>query len=177
MILKLMAQFTLVGLTLVFSLGCSSMKYNRTVDSVDLHKFMKRWYVIAGRVTSLEKGAHNATETYTWNEKEQRIDIDFKFNKDSFDGEVKSIPQKAWVENTKTNAHWKVQPFWPLKFNYLIIGLDSNYDWTVIGVPSGEYIWIMASVSHLSDGKLQEIIETVRKNGYPDQDIKLVPQQ
>jgi hypothetical protein len=60
-----------------------------------------------------EKGAYNATETYTWNEEAQRIDIDFHFNKDSFDGPQKSIPQKAFVYNENTKAEWRVQSIWP----------------------------------------------------------------
>ncbi|HSN72991.1 MAG TPA: lipocalin family protein, partial [Steroidobacteraceae bacterium] len=36
-----------------------------TAEQVDLERFMGRWYVIANIPTFIEKGAHNATETYT----------------------------------------------------------------------------------------------------------------
>ena len=69
----------------------------RTVEHIDITRFMGRWYVIANIPTFIEKGAHNAIELYTWNGEKDRIDIDFRFNKGSFDGKLKVYPQKAWI--------------------------------------------------------------------------------
>lgn len=157
--------------------GCSSMKYNKTVDSVQLNKFMGQWYVIAGRFTFLEDGAHNAIEIYKWNEKEQRIDISFTFNKDSFEGKVKSIPQKGWVYNKETNAHWKVSPFWPLKLDYLVVALAQDYSWTAVGVPSGKYLWIMAKTKTLTEEQLAKVKEELKKINYPLNDLVFVPHE
>jgi apolipoprotein D and lipocalin family protein len=165
-------------LIMIFILSaCASPKYSKTVPHVDLDRFMKKWFVIAGRLTSFEEGAHNAVEEYKYNQKEQRIDISFSFNKDSFDGKLKEIPQKAWPENKETNAHWKISPFWPLKFDYLIIALADDYSWTAIGVPNQKYLWIMADDWNMSEAKLQEVINQIRKAGYPVNDIIRVPQK
>ena len=40
----------------------------KTVDYVDLERFMGDWYVIANIPTFLEKGAHNAVESYALND-------------------------------------------------------------------------------------------------------------
>lgn len=157
--------------------SCSTSNYSKTVQKVDLDRFMKKWYVIAGRLTFLEKGAHNAVEEYKFSKKEQQIDINFYFNQDSFDGKIKNIPQKGWVENKDSNAHWKISPFWPLKFDYLVIALAEDYSWTAIGVPNTKYIWIMADSWDMSEAKLQEIVNEVKRNGYPVNDIKRVPQK
>ena len=149
----------------------------KTVDYIDKDKFMGTWYVIAGRFTFLESGQHNSVEKYTWNEAEQRIDIDFHYNKDSFDGKIKSIPQKGFIFNTKTNAHWKIQPIWPLKLDYLILLCDPDYKWTVIGVPSQKYLWIMAREKNLTDKELQSIVERLKKIPYNTNDIVKVPQR
>jgi apolipoprotein D and lipocalin family protein len=168
----------ILGLYLsLFSLGCASMDYTHTVSEVELDRFMKKWYVIAGRLTFMEKGCHNAVEDYTWNEKKQRIDIDFYFNKDSFDGKIKKIPQKAWIKNKTTNAHWKVSPFWPLKFDYLVVALADDYSWTVIGVPNQKYLWIMADHWEMDDEKLSEIIEEIKLKGYNVNEVNRVPQK
>jgi apolipoprotein D and lipocalin family protein len=153
------------------------MNFKQTVDHVELSRFLTKWYVIAGRTTLFEKGAHNSVESYTWNESEKRIDVDFHFNKNAFNGQRKEYPQKAWVSDEETNAHWKVQPIWPLKFDYLIIALDPEYKWTAIGVPSGAYLWIMASTPKITEVQLGEIINEVKAKGYPVQNIALVPQQ
>ena len=153
------------------------MNFKTTVKHVDLKKFMKQWFVIAGRTTFLENGAHNSVESYSWNEMEKRIDVDFRFNKGSFDGEEKTIPQKAWVEDAKTNATWSVQPFWPLKFGYLVLALDPDYKWTAIGVPSGRYLWIMASEPEIEFSTLDKIKQKVFNMGYPLHNVQMIPQQ
>lgn len=161
----------------LMSFSCASGDFFKTVDFVEMDRFMTKWYVIAGRLTSMEDGAHNATETYTWNEKKERIDIDFNFRKDAFDGKRKSIPQKGWVYNEKTNAHWKIRPFWPLKFHYLVIDLADDYSWTVIGVPSEKWVWIMAKDWKMDDAKLNMIIKRISDMGYSIKDINRVPQK
>ena len=40
----------------------------KTVDYVDIDRFMGPWYVIANIPTFLEKGAYNAVETYSLND-------------------------------------------------------------------------------------------------------------
>lgn len=159
--------------------GCETMKAKeplKTVSYVDIQKFMGSWYVIANIPTFVEKGATNAVEAYTWNEKEKRIDIDFHYNKDHPGGELKSYPQKAWIYDTRTNAEWRVQPWWPLKFAYLIIDLAPDYSYTVIGVPSRNYVWIMAREKQLPPGKLEEILKNIEKMGYEVSKIQKVPQ-
>ena len=122
-----MKNYTTLLLLLMSSCSTSHRSPVKTVDYVDINRFMGKWYVIANIPTFIEKGAYNAIETYTWNDEEDRIDVDFKFNLDSFDGKEKSYPQKAFIYNKKTYAEWRIQPFWPLKFAYLITDLASDY--------------------------------------------------
>ncbi len=151
--------------------------FKKTVDFVDMDRFMTKWFVVAGRLTFLEDGAHNAIESYTWNEEKGRVDIDFTMREGSFTGKIKSIPQKGWIENKKTNAHWKVSPIWPLKFNYLVIDLAEDYSWTVIGVPSQKWVWIMAKDWNMKDEELNKIISRIKNMGYSIRDINRVPQK
>jgi len=159
----------------LFMISACSAKYERTVNHVDRNKFMGAWNVQAGRFSFLEKDVHNAVETYTWNAKDERIDIDFRYNQGSLDGKVKKIPQKGWIYNTKTNAHWKVSPFWPLKFDYLIIALGQDYEWTAIGVPNQKYLWIMTREKQVSKEKIKDMIKEVNSLGYRIDDIVYVP--
>lgn len=162
-------------LTLTTLLGCSSDNYYKTVDYVDRDRFMKNWHVIAGRFTIFEQDVYNSIERYSWNEKEKRIDIDFSYNKGDFDGPLKKIPQTATIENHKTNAHWKVKPSWfPIKMDYLVIGLDPNYEWTAIGVPSEKYLWIMSPDPKFSKDRIPAILDQLAATGYNVKDIKYV---
>ncbi len=144
---------------------------------IDLDRFMGDWYVIANIPTVFEKGAHNAIEIYTWNAKEERIDIDFRFQKDSFTGPTKKIPQKGWVYNKETNTEWRVQPLWPFKLAYLVLDVASDYSDTIIGVPSRKYVWIMARKPQLPEKRYQELVKKVQEMGYDISRLQLVPQQ
>lgn len=162
-------------LTTLFS--CSSkLPEVKTAENVDIQRFMGKWYVIANIPTFIEKNAHNATETYTWNEKEERIDVDFFFNKDKADGEKKSYPQKAWVHNKKTNSEWRIQFFWPVKFAYLIMDVAPDYSYTVIGVPDRDHVWIMARKPVLEDGVYQKLIQSIQAQQFDISKIEKVPQ-
>lgn len=154
--------------------SCSSFKYNQTVDFVDIQRFMGDWYVQAGRFTFLEKNAYNSLEQYKWNSEKKRIDITFSFNEGSFNGEKNLYHQKAWIENSQSNAFWKVQPFWPLKLDYIVIDLASDYSWTAVGVPSGKYLWIMSREKSFDNTILNGILERLVNKGYPINNIKYV---
>ena len=148
-----------------------------TVESVDIDRFMGKWYVLAGRFTFTEVEVHNGQESYTWNSEKQRIDVNFTYNQSGFDGPLLSIPQKAWIYDEKTKAHWKVSPFWPLKFNYLIVELDQDYKWTAIGVPDQKYLWIMARDWKNPTATIKIATERLRKKGYDVENLVLVPQR
>jgi apolipoprotein D and lipocalin family protein len=161
---------------LFLTLGCAGPGYKPTSAPVDLPRYMGPWHVWTGRTTFVEKGAQNALEKYTWNDAAHRIDIDFTFRKGGPGGKLKRLPQKAWVVADSGNARWTISPFWPLRFDYLILAFDPNYAWTAVGVPSGSYLWIMGRDAAVSDARLAEIVEQVRATGYPVQDLVRVPQ-
>jgi apolipoprotein D and lipocalin family protein len=124
-----------------------------------------------------EKGAYNATETYTWNQEKNRVDIDFRYNKNAFDGPEKKIPQKGFVYNQTTKAEWRVQPIWPLKFAYLIIDLAKDYSDTVVGVPNRQYVWIMARQKTMTDVRYNELVKKLESLGYDIAKLQKVPQR
>ncbi len=168
-------NYALIALTFLIMSCATKHPPLKKVPSVDINRFMGKWYVISSIPTFIEKGAHNAVETYTWNEKEERIDVYFTFNKGSFQGERKEYTQKAFVHD-KSGNEWRIQFFWPLKFPYLILDLDKDYTYTVIGVPNRDYVWIMAKTPTLPEKTYQEIIERLKLQQYDIKLIEKVPQ-
>lgn len=149
-------------------------EFNETVKNVDIHKFMGKWYVIGSRPTLFEVGAHNAVEVYTYDSSQDEIDIQFTYNQGSLDGPRKSVPQKGYIIDKSNNSHWKVSPIWPLKFDFLIIALEENYQWTVIGVPDQKYVWIMARTPSVQEETYQKIIKFIEDMGYNVKNIQKI---
>ena len=148
----------------------------QTVDYVDLERFMGDWYVIANIPTFLEKGAHNAVETYAMND-DGTIATTFTFRKDSFDGEIKQYNPKGFITDTETNALWGMRFIWPIKADYRVVYLDDDYTQTVIGRQKRDFVWIMARTPTIPDEDYERILSFVESLGYDMSKVQKVPQQ
>jgi apolipoprotein D and lipocalin family protein len=159
-----------------FMSACNSSEGDlETVEFVDLEKFMGPWYVIANIPTFLEKGAHNAVETYSLND-DGTIATHFTFRDGSFDGKRKDYDPKAWVLDKESNARWGMQFVWPIKADYRIVWLDDDYTMTVIGRQDRDYVWIMARSPEISEQDYDELVSFVRSIGYDTSKLQRVPQ-
>jgi apolipoprotein D and lipocalin family protein len=163
-------------LILLLTLSCQHQpSFKHTVPHVDISRYMGTWYVLAGRFTPFERDVHHSVESYNWNPLRELIEIDFTYYQGSFDGKRVSLPQFARIYNQETNAHWKVTPFGLFQFDFLVIALADDYSWTAIGVPSQEYLWIMARRTDLSKAELNQLIQAVEATGYRVDSLDYVP--
>ena len=64
-----------------------------------------------------------------------------------------------------------MQFLWPFKSPFLIIDLDEKYSYTVIGIPSRKYVWIMAREPSISGELYKKIFSNLKDIGY---DISLI---
>ena len=90
-----MVVFKIIFLALFLISGCSMNTIKlKTVDDVNISKFMGSWYVIAHIPTFIEKEAYNAIESYKLNN-DGTIATTFTFNKGSLEGQKKYTAQKV----------------------------------------------------------------------------------
>ncbi len=147
-----------------------------TVAYVDIERFMGDWYVIANIPTFIEKGAHNAVESYALND-DGTIATTFTFRDGAFDGQVKTYTPKGFVQNEETNAKWGMRFIWPIKADYRIVYLDEDYTQTIIGRQKRDYIWIMARSPSIPDSDYRALLDFAASIGYEETAIQKVPQQ
>ncbi len=148
----------------------------KTVPFVDIERFMGDWYIIANIPTFIEKRATNAMESYRLNNKGQ-IETTFTFYKDTPNGKKKVYKPIGFIYNKETNAEWRMQFVWPFKAHFLIIDLADDYSYTVIGVPSRNYVWVMARKPQLPDDTFLSITENLVEIGYDISKIQKVIQE
>ena len=164
----LIILFIFLGLIGVASnpvLAESSLKPMPVVDYVDLDRFMGDWYVIATIPTFLERDAYNSIETYQRNN-DGSIATTFTFNKGSLNGPTKIYRPRGFVKDKRTNAIWGMQFVWPIKADYRIVYLDDNYQQTIIGRTSRDYVWIMARTPTISEQDYSNLVARVDSLGY-----------
>jgi apolipoprotein D and lipocalin family protein len=148
----------------------------RTVEQVDLSRFMGDWYVIANIPTFIERDAHNAVESYELIG-DKRVATTFRFNQGSFDGPVKIYERTGFVGNDPSNAIWGMQFIWPIKADYRVMHLNADYTQTVIGRNKRDYVWIMARTPAIPEADYNNIVRLIAEQGYDTSKLRRVPQR
>ncbi len=165
---------TLLLILLIFMSFIKGADTMKTVEFVDLEKFMGKWFVIALVPNMIEKGATNSSDTYILNE-DGTIDITYNAIKD---GKQRQIKQKGTVVNQSSNAEWTIQmrkPFVPfMKFPFKIVYVDENYEYMAVGYPKNTMGWIMGRSSSLSEEDYNKIINSLIELGYTADQFELV---
>jgi apolipoprotein D and lipocalin family protein len=168
----------LLALTALFAVsGCSTMKPPlQPVAHVDLPRYMGDWYVIANIPYFAEKGCVDSIESYALRP-DGDIDNWFTCRKQSFDAPMKRKATAIAVVDDKTsNAVWHVRFFKVISVKYVILSLDPNYQWVVVGHPSRNYGWIMARSKTLDAATYQNALDDLTKQGYDASRFVKVPQ-
>ena len=163
---------------LLLGVGCSTVSRPplALAPRVDLQRFMGDWYVIANIPTFIEKGAHNAIESYRLAE-DGSIPTTFTFRAGGFEGPEKRYSPRGFVVDRKTNAVWGMRFIWPFKADYRIAHISKDYSQTVIGREARDYVWIMARTPEIPDGDYQRLLAFLKEQGYDVGRIQKVPQR
>ena len=163
-------------LVLLALAGCATPAPMPTVERVDLARFMGDWYVIASIPTFIERGAHNAVESYRL-EPDGSIATTFTFRAGSFEGEMRRYHPRGFVLDGASNALWGMQFVWPFKSDYRIVHLAPDYSQTVIARQKRDYVWIMARTPAIEAADYQRLLGIVASLGYDPARVQKVPQR
>ena len=136
-----------------------------TVASVDLDRYLGRWYEIASYPAWFQKNCTGVTADYSLRE-DGRIKVVNSCRKKTLDGRAKQSTGKAKVVDTATNAKLKVSFFGPFWGDYWIIDLDRDYQWAVVGVPNRKYLWILSRTPQMDEEVYEGIVSRLRDQGY-----------
>ena len=145
------------------------------LEYVEIDRYMGDWFVVANIPTFLEKGAHNAVESYRLDD-DGSIEATFSYNKDGFNGKQRIFQPRGFIKD-ESNAHWGMQFIWPFKADYRIVYLDDTYQNTVVAREARDYVWVMSRYPKLSDEKFEYFKGIVSDLGYDVSKLERVPQQ
>ena len=157
--------------------GCAgSLPPLKTVDRVDLQRYMGPWYVIACIPTFIETKAYNGVETYTLLP-DGSIDTFFTFNQGGFDGPVKRFNPRGFVVDKINNSTWGMRFIWPFKAEFLITYLAPDYSQTIIARNKRDYFWIQARTPQIPEADYQRLLSMLADQGYDITKVRKVPQR
>ena len=173
---------SLAATTLLLTLaGCASvssgMQPLKTVDSVDVQKYLGRWYEIARFQHGFEKNIVGATAEYSLRPdgRIQVVNSGFKKNLDGRYSEVKAV---AWVPDSSKPGALKVKFFNLFTSDYLIFGLDQDkYSWALVGGDSRDFLWFLSRTPTVTNDLLEKMKSIAVSQGYDLSGLYLVPQK
>ncbi|MFZ0450972.1 MAG: lipocalin family protein [Desulfatiglandaceae bacterium] len=141
----------------------------QAVASVDLNRYMGRWYEIAKIPNRFQKKCAGGTTA----EYQLRADGTVLVVNSCLDHKGKSMVAEgiAKVTDPVTHAKLKVSFVRLLGMNlfwgdYWIVGLDREYQYAIVGVPSRKYGWILSRRPELSNEQWLDVKGILRSQGY-----------
>jgi apolipoprotein D and lipocalin family protein len=136
-----------------------------TAPKVDLHKYMGRWHEISRLEHGFQKHCIGSHAEYTLRNDGKVAVVNRCI--DERDGSSKEAKGRAWSIDPDSNARLKVSFFWPFRGDYWIIELGEKYEYSVVGSPDRKYLWILAREPVMDEALYSTIVERLRKQGFP----------
>lgn len=145
------------------------------VQSVDLPRYMGRWYEIARIPNSFEKGCAGVTADYALQDN-GTIRVVNSCREGEVDGRLRQVVGEARVvaPGKLKVGFVKWLPF--AEGDYWLLDLAPDYSIAVVGAPEGNFGWILARTPAISAKALQAAVAVMAANGYDTDRLELVKQ-
>lgn len=147
----------------------------KTVEKVDIERYMGTWYEIARFPHSFERGLVGVSATYSL-KKNGKVKVINQGYKDSLNGKLKRAKGFAKIPNPDVPGRLMVYFFWPFGGEYLILDLDEHYQFVLVGSSSKNYLWILCRTKTMDDSIYNNLIKKAELLGFDTSRLEKVPQ-
>ena len=156
------------------AISCNAQRnINRaTVASLDVERYMGRWYELARYDHSFERDLEYCQAQYTLLDN-GKIRVE-NSGVDSKNGKHKLSVGKAKLGDAP--GQLRVSFFLFFYSDYNILALDDNYEWALIGSKSPKYLWILSRTRQLDSATKREICDIAERRGYDTRKLIWVKQ-
>jgi apolipoprotein D and lipocalin family protein len=173
--MKRLLTILLVSTSSLLITGCLNQPIYRqsntplqTVSSVDLNKYLGKWYEIY-RLPNWFEDDDCVTVTAEYGLRDDGgVSVLNTCHKASKKEEARGI---AKIVEGSSNSKLRVSFFRPFYGDYWILDLASDYSWVLIGEPAGKYFWILARDKKLSPELEESLLIKAEKLGYLRKDL------
>lgn len=133
---------------------------------VDLNRYAGLWYEIARYEAGFQRGCEAVTATYEVRDDGQ-VGVLNTCRQDGLNGALRSADAKARVVEGSDNAKLKVSFFGPFYVgDYWVLDRAEDYSWSIVGEPSGRYLWLLSRSPQPSPQVRETIMTRARDLGY-----------
>ncbi len=133
---------------------------------VDLARYLGRWYELARYDVGFERDCEGVTADYA-NRPDGLIDVINTCRCGTPDGRARMARARARVVPGSANAKLKVAFFGPFfAGDYWVLDHADDYSWSIVGEPSGRYLWILSRDPVPGEAARDALVERARAMGY-----------
>jgi apolipoprotein D and lipocalin family protein len=143
--------------------------------SVDLPRYMGRWYVIAIIPYALESKYVGSYADWTLRS-DGKIDDRYTAHSKTFDAEPSKFHFVDSVVPGTGNGEWSVRIFWPIYVTQLTLYVDDDYRYTLLGLRDKSLGWIFSREPDMSDAVYRSLLARFDALGYDVSRFRRVPQ-
>lgn len=134
-------------------------------QSVDLERYLGRWYELARYEARFQRGCEAVTADYSL-QPDGMVRVLNSCHQGGVDGKLKTTEGKAQVVPGSENAKLRVSFFGPFYGNYWVLDHDPDYQWSIVGEPSGRYLWLLSRTPHPTVDMRRQIEVRAAELGY-----------
>lgn len=143
---------------------------------VELTRYLGLWYEFARYENGFEKDCEAVTATYSRRD-DGKITVRNVCRKGGVDGAEKIANGKAKIVPDSNGAKLKVSFFGPFYGDYWILDHADDYSWSIVGEPSGRYLWILTRAARPDGAQAAALIRRAGTLGYDEKLIRLTQQR
>ena len=139
-------------------------------QAVAIDAYLGKWYEYGRYEAPFQEGCEGVTALYSRRD-DGKIKVVNSCFKGSLDGEFDQSTGKAKIVEDSAGAKLKVSFFGPFYGDYWVLdrgpqGADGLYDWSIVGEPSGSYLWMLTREAQ-PDAATRSLLERrVKELGY-----------
>lgn len=166
--------FVVMFLTVIFIIlyACQTFNSvdNTTVNTLDLKRYLGKWYEIARFDHRFERGMTHCIASYEL-QKDGSIRVT---NYGRKNGEWKTSVGKA--KTTDKSGVLRVSFFGPFYSDYRVLLLASDYSYALVGGSDGDYLWILSRTPTLDKTTREALLREAASRGYKTENLIWVDQ-
>lgn len=134
--------------------------------AVDLNRYAGLWYEIGRYENGFERDCEAVTARYTLRD-DGLVGVLNTCRQGAVDGPIKTSEGKARIVDGSAAAKLKVSFFGPFYVgDYWVLDHADDYAWSIVGEPSGRYLWLLSRTPEPSPETRQLILNRTRALGY-----------
>ncbi|WP_332656999.1 lipocalin family protein [Brevundimonas sp.] len=137
---------------------------------VDLQRYAGLWYELARYENGFERGCEGVTARYTLRD-DGLVTVLNTCRQGGVTGQEKSIEGRAKVTPGSGDAKLRVSFFGPFYGDYWVLDRADDYSWSIVGEPSGRYLWILTRDPQPSQMVRDALMRRTAELGY---DLSLI---